>query len=110
MPEPTLQDIFGANATQTATDIIIKKADLPLTAAAVNRGEQVLAAIIKRAETPLSSTNFATNSDQSISIGVGYDSVTYRTVGSAQVPYMQNQLTVNFAKIQSNAGITPDDY
>jgi hypothetical protein len=110
MAEPTLQDIFGANATQTATDIIIKKADLPMTAAAVNRGEQVLAAIVKNASPVLTATNFNTNPDQSITIGAGFDQLAYRTVGNDQLTYLQNQLTLSFAKLQPSAGLTPDEY
>lgn len=110
MSEPTLQEIFGANATQTATDIIIKKADLPMTAAPINRGEQVLAAIVKKNSTSLTAANFNTNPDQSITIGTGFDSLAYRTVGTEQLTYLQNQLTISFAKLQSSTGITPDDY
>jgi hypothetical protein len=110
MADPTLQDIFGANATQTATDIIIKKADLPMTAAATNRGEQVLAAIVKNASPVLTATNFNSNPDQSITIGTGFDQLAYRTVGNDQLTYLQNQLTLSFAKLQASTGITPDDY
>jgi D-alanyl-D-alanine dipeptidase len=110
MSEPTLQNIFGANATQTATQIIIQKADLPMTASATNRGEQVLAAIVKNASTSLTATNFNTNPDQSITIGTGFDQLAYRTVNDVQQTYLQNQLTLSFAKLQSSTGITPDDY
>jgi hypothetical protein len=110
MSEPTLQQIFGANATQNATDIIIKKADLPMTAAATNRGEQVLAAIVKYATPALTATNFNANPDQSITIGTGFDQLAYRTVNNVQETYLQNQLTLSFAKLQSSTGITPDDY
>jgi hypothetical protein len=110
MAEPTLQEIFGTNATQTATDIIIKKADLPMTAAASNRGEQVFAAIVKKAATNLTTTNFGTNPDQSINIEAGFDSLVYRTVGTVQSTFLQTQLNVNFNKPQTSAGVTPDDY
>jgi hypothetical protein len=40
-------DIFGINATQSATDIAIKKTDFPqLTPLATNNGEQILAAVL----------------------------------------------------------------
>jgi hypothetical protein len=110
MAEPTLQQIFGANATQNATDIIIKKADLPMTAAATNRGEQVLAAIVKNATSALTAANFNTNPDQSITIGTGFDQLAYRTVGNDQITLSQSQLTIGFAKPYTTAGITPDDY
>jgi hypothetical protein len=110
MAEPLLTDIFGAGATQTATTITILKADLPMTAAAVNRGEQVLAAICKKASGTLTTANFTTNTDQSITVSAGYDSLVYRTVGTDQSTFLQSQLTVNFAKLQTSSGITPDDY
>jgi hypothetical protein len=110
MAEPTLQEIFGAGATQTATTVTISKADLDLTASAANRGEQVFAAMCKKAGVNLTNANFGTNIDQSTNIAAGYDQLIYRTVGTTPTAYLQNQLTINFAKVQSSAGITPDDY
>jgi hypothetical protein len=110
MAEPTLQEIFGAGATQDATTITILKANLPMTSAAVNRGEQVFAAIVKKASTVLTTTAFATNANQSITIAAGFDSLTYRTIATVQETLLQTQLTLNFAKAQSSLGVTPDDY
>jgi len=110
MAEPTLQEVFGAGATQTATTITILKADLGITATANNRGEQLFAGIVKKATTNLTTANFATNADQSIVINTGFDSLVYRTINNVQTTYLQNQLTINFAKIQTSVGITPDDY
>jgi S-adenosylhomocysteine hydrolase len=110
MAEPTIQDIFGAGATQTATAITILKADLDMTAAAVNRGEQSFAAIVKKAATYLNATNFALNVDQSIEVADGFDSIVYRTINNATATYLQTPLTVNFRKVQTTAGVTPDDY
>jgi hypothetical protein len=110
MAEPTLQDILGAGATQTATTITILKSDLPMTAAAVNTGERIFAAMVKKAQTPFSTANFAANPDQSINIAAGFDSIVYRTANNVQTANLQTQLTVNFTKPQTSAGITPDDY
>ncbi len=110
MAEPTLQDIFGAGATQDATTITILKANLPMTASATNRGEQIFAAIVKKASTKLTTTEFATNGDQSITIATGFDSLAYRTIGTVQETLLQTQLTINFAKVQPTSGVTPDDY
>lgn len=110
MAEPTLEEIFGAGATQTATTITILKSDLPMTATAVNRGEQTFAAICKKASTALTIGTFNTNGDQSINIAPGFDSLAYRTIGTVQQTLLQTQLTINFGKVQSSAGITPDDY
>lgn len=110
MAEPTLQDILGAGATQTATTITILKSDLPMTAVAVNGGERVFAAIAKKASSVLTTTAFAANADQSINIAAGFDSIVYRTFNNVQASYLNTQLTFNFAKIQTTAGVTPDDY
>ncbi|MCF2146460.1 hypothetical protein IQ276_008350 [Desmonostoc muscorum LEGE 12446] len=48
----TLQDLFGVNAVQTATELVIKKADLVavgLTPTATNHAEQLLVAIVLKA-------------------------------------------------------------
>lgn len=48
----TLQELFGVNATQTATELVIKKADLAavgLTPTANNRAEQLVVAIVLKA-------------------------------------------------------------
>ncbi|MDZ8096715.1 MAG: hypothetical protein RMZ42_32975 [Nostoc sp. DedQUE05] len=48
----TLQELFGASAFQTATELVIKKSDLvavKLTATANNRAEQLLVAILLQA-------------------------------------------------------------
>jgi hypothetical protein len=110
MAEPTLQEVFGAGATQTATTITILKADLDMTATATNRGEQCFAAIVKKASGKLTTTEFATNANQSITIAAGFDSLAYRTIGTVQETLLQTQLTLNFAKVQTTSGVTPDDY
>ncbi|MBD2516867.1 hypothetical protein H6G93_17950 [Nostoc sp. FACHB-973] len=48
----TLQDLFGVNAVQTATELVIKKTDLVavgLTPQTDNRAEQLLVAILLKA-------------------------------------------------------------
>lgn len=53
----SLQELFGINATQTAEELIIKKADLPfLTASENNRAEQLLVGIILRASLAVNET------------------------------------------------------
>jgi hypothetical protein len=110
MAEPTLQEVFGAGATQTATAITILKADLSMTASATNRGEQLFAAIVKKASVNLTEANFALNTDQSINIAAGFDSLVYRTIASTTTTLLQSQLNINFNKIQASSGVTPDDY
>ncbi len=52
MQSISIQDLFGANASQNSTELIIKKADLigvGLTIASENRTEQLLIAILIKA-------------------------------------------------------------
>lgn len=81
-----------------------------MTAAASNKGEQILAAIVKKASDKLTAANFTANPDQSISIEAGYNQTVYRTINGLQVEHLRVPLSINFAKIQQTAGITPDDY
>mgnify|MGYP003563641993 CR=1 FL=1 len=110
MAEPTLQEIFGNGATQTATTITILKADLPMTSDPNNRGEQVFAAIVKKGSSYLTTANFDLNLDQSINIQTGFDSLVYRTINGLTDTFLQTQLNINFNKAQATAGVTPDDY
>ncbi|MBD2197940.1 MULTISPECIES: hypothetical protein [Calothrix] len=109
MAEPTLTDVFGANATQTSTTITITKADLPgLTAGSNNTAESLLIAILLKAQTPLSQTNFESNLDQSIYIANGFPSFAFRGTNNDQ--YRVDQLTINAAKPDTTSTIDPDDY
>ncbi|MFN6515698.1 MAG: hypothetical protein RMY29_014550 [Nostoc sp. CreGUA01] len=109
MAEPTLQQIFGANATQDATTITITKADLPgLTASANNKGESLLAAINLKAQQYLTQANFDANIDQSIIVDKGFSSFVFRGINNDQ--YRTDQITVSLAKLDTNNTIDPDDY
>ena len=53
MPEPTLTQIFGAGAAQTATVLTIAKADLAavgLTASSTNTAESLFVALLLQAK------------------------------------------------------------
>ena len=113
MAEPTIQQVFGSGATHTATEITISKADLTsygLTASIENTAESLLAAIFLIARAFLTQSGFDANSDQSITILPGFDSIIQRDDGSGELKsYRQNQLTINLHKLDSE-GIDPDDY
>jgi hypothetical protein len=71
MAEPTLAQVFGANASQDATQLIISKADLVtvgLTASATNNPESLIVAILLKAATYLNETTQGTNPDVQITI------------------------------------------
>lgn len=113
MAEPTIQEIFGSGASQTATAITIDKADLSavgLTAGSDNTAESLLSAVLLLAKGALTQTSFDSNSDQSITIEPGFDSIIQRDDGAGNfINYRQNQITVNLYKPDSD-GIDPDDY
>lgn len=110
MAEPTLQMIFGTNATQTATTLTIQKADLPqLTATANNSGESLLAAILLLAKTILTPTRQETNPEQSITIiDDPITPVSYITRNEQR--YTQITQSINFQEIANNVGINPNNY
>ncbi|MFM6880377.1 MAG: hypothetical protein ACKPKK_06970 [Dolichospermum sp.] len=111
MPEPTLTEVFGAGATQTATTITISKEALTtvgLTATTTNSAESLLAAILLIAKNNLTETKYELNVDQSIVIGNGFRSTTVR--GNNNTPYVTDQLTVNFSKIDPQTPLDPNDY
>jgi hypothetical protein len=109
MAEPTLISVFGSNATQSASELIISKADLTtvgLTASATNTPESLLAAIIALAQPALGETSYDSNLDQSIAITDGTDSLTSR--GTAT--YRQKTKTIDFFKLDNSGTFDPDDY
>lgn len=109
MAEPTLVQVFGASATQDSTTLTITKSDLTgLTASGSNSAESLLAAIILKAQSYLTQTNFDSNTDQSIYIAAGFSSFTTRGVDNDS--YRVDQLTLNLAKLDSGATLDPDDY
>jgi hypothetical protein len=107
MAEPTLIELFGAGATQSATAITILKADLPgLTASPTNTAESLLAGIILKAGTALTTTARDANPDQSIAIEQGFDQVAYRGTNACY----QSARTITLQKLNTLASIDPDDY
>ena len=111
MPEPLLTAVFGANATQTATDLVIKKSDLVavgFTPATVNTAESLLIAIMLKFKAALTSDARDTNIDQSIAVVDGYSpSITTRN----SAIYLRNTISVEVDKLLTGADvIDPDDY
>lgn len=109
MPEPTLIQVFGSGATQSATTLSINKADLTavgLTAIIDNSAESLLVAIMLLAKNHLTTTNFGTNLDQSTTIEEGFETLTTRGTSSVR----QKQLNFNLYKVEPTVTIDPDDY
>ncbi|MFM6607443.1 MAG: hypothetical protein ACKPH3_25790 [Dolichospermum sp.] len=110
MPQPTLTEVFGSGATQTATTLTISKSALAtvgLTASQDNSAESLLAAILLIAKINLTETKFESNIDQSIVIDNGFKSTTIR---GNNTQYLTDQLTVTLAKVDPLSPLDPDDY
>ncbi|MFM6724762.1 MAG: hypothetical protein ACKPJF_09995 [Dolichospermum sp.] len=110
MPQPTLTEVFGSGATQTATTFTISKSALAtvgLTATQDNSAESLLAAILLIAKINLTETKFESNIDQSIVIDNGFKSTTIR---GNNTQYLTDQLTVTLAKVDPLSPLDPDDY
>lgn len=109
MAEPTLTQIFGANATQTATELILNKADfaaIGLTADAANTAESLFAAIVALGQQYLFEANRDLNEDQSIYIEDGLPNLITRTDGT----YRQQSKNIIFEKVDTQSTFDPDDY
>lgn len=109
MAEPTLQQIFGTNASQTSTDIILKKADFTdvnLTASATNRAEALFAAIMLKALLYLTPTNQESNVDIQITIEPSYESLVTRNSQT----YRQKTYSFNFQRLDTGTALRADDF
>jgi hypothetical protein len=111
MAEPLFTAVFGANATQDATDVTIKKADLTgvgLTPSANNTAESLLLAINLKAQEALTETARDTNIDQSVALTDGFSpSITTRN----NAIYLRNTISIEVDKELTGADvIDPDDY
>ncbi|MEH1809645.1 hypothetical protein [Nostoc sp.] len=111
MAEPTLTAVFGANATQTSTDLVIKKSDLVdtgITPSGSNTAESLLLAIVLKFKAVLTDTARETNIDQSVAVTDGFSpSITTRN----NAIYLRNTISVEVDKLLTGADvIDPDDY
>ena len=109
MAEPTLQQIFGANATQTATTLTISKADLAavgLSASATNTAESLFVGIMLLAANYLTEANQQTNPDIQVTVVDSFQSLTTRN----NQQYRQKTYSLNLQKLDASVGIDPDDY
>jgi len=110
MAEPSLTDVFGANASQTATQLIIDKTDLVsvgLSAASDNSAESLFVAIMLKAQINLNDTNQANNIDQSVSITTA---TTPSFTNRNNAVFIRDAITVEIDKPAGTLTIDPDDY
>ncbi|WP_373525087.1 hypothetical protein [Nostoc sp.] len=109
--EPTLIEVFGANATQTADTLTISKIDLTstgLTASATNTAESLLIAIMLKFKTTLTDEARDLNIDQSVAVVDGFSpSITTRN----DLIYLRNTISVEIDRLLAGANtIDPDLY
>lgn len=107
MAEPTIQQVFGTNATQDSSVLTIYKSDLTgLSPSSENTAESLLAAIILKAKAELNDTNQGNNPDQSISIDDGIGSITTRNNQN----YREYNLGITLSKLDTQSAINPNDF
>ncbi len=108
MAEPTLQQVFGANATQTLNELVIAKSDLTgLTASATNTAESLIVAILLKAKEYLNDTNQATNGDIQITVE---QSAFPQIISRNSQNYRQITFNVDLQTIDTSFNIDPDNY
>lgn len=109
MTVPALSDVFGANASQSSTQIVISKADLAsvgLTASATNTAGQLFAAIMLLAAQYYTVTQQNNNNDCDITIAQSFQSLATRNNSN----YRQTSYTINLQKPDTTAVVSPNDY
>ncbi|MEH2263819.1 hypothetical protein [Nostoc sp.] len=118
MPEPTITQVFGTNATRLASGATTPSSGLfipdsalqtaGLTTPSTASAEGHLVAVVKNAESYLTQANFDTNIDQSLIVSDGFSSFTTR--GTNNDSYRQDQKTISLAKLDTGSTINPGDY
>ena len=110
MAEPTLAEVFGAGASQTAQQIVIQKADLAsvgLSSSPNNRAEQLLVAIMMKAALALTESARTTDiANRNVSVNyVGQD-----LVNQGGQPLRRDAFTLLAYKSTILTTVDPDDY
>lgn len=110
MAEPTLQEVFGAGATQSANGLTILKADLVstgLTPVGSNKAEGLLVAILMKAALALTeAARLPDLPNRNVSCTyTGQDRVT-----QAGSPYQRDAFVVLAYKSSALVTLDPDDY
>lgn len=112
MAQETLQQVFGANANQTATTLTITKADLASTGYTPSANDPpariLLAVLINAMNNALNTTYQSTNPEVVVTIAQSsYPTIINRNNNN----YVQQSLTVGMEDLYSSSGtINPQDY
>jgi hypothetical protein len=109
MAEPTLQQVFGANATQDSSYLTIYKSDLTgLVPSSDNTAESLLVALVLQAMTELNPTKQETNVDIQVTLekSFGGDSIVTRNNQS----YRQYSYDLKLQKLDTSTTVNPSDF
>ncbi|HYW21557.1 MAG TPA: hypothetical protein VE956_20090 [Nodularia sp. (in: cyanobacteria)] len=109
--EPTLQQVFGAGATLSPTQLIIDLQNLAANGLNVStppKAEALLVALIIQARTTLTLENFEANIDQSIYTEDGFSTVASR--GENAAIYKIEPIIFNLAKLNAPTILDPNAY
>lgn len=108
MPTPSINDVFGPAATQTATTFTIAKADLPtLTPGPDNNGQELWVALLLQSAKKLNPTARGTDPDIKIEITYTGQTVFPGTDGKND---RQDSYTIVLHKDVNQEAVDADDY
>ena len=111
MPEPLLTEVFGAGASQTASQLVLLKADMVsrgLTAAAVNTSESMLVYLVLQSANVLTEANRLTDLANR-NISVSYSGQDLIDQGGANI-YLRDTYQISLYKLTTIQPIDPDNY
>jgi len=111
MAEPLLTEIFGANATQTATTLTITKADFvvnSLTPLAANTAESLLVAILLKCRIALTEEARLTNLPLR-NVTAVYSGQDLIDQGGTNI-FLRDTLQVSMYRLTTISAIDPDNY
>lgn len=112
MAEPTITQVFGSGATQTATTLTIHKAALAtvgLTADANNTAESLFVAMLLLAKNQLTVANQVLNVEQGITVA-DQDFDFQTLVSRNNAIYRQTTYSIKLQKVDTASVINPNDY
>jgi hypothetical protein len=110
MAEQDFTKVFGINATQSATEIVIKKADLQITPTATNGTDQLAAAIVRKMSEALNREHWEANAESNVYAETGTETPAFRTIGNNSETLTDIPVTFHFTLPSVQPTIVPDNY
>ncbi|ULP74158.1 hypothetical protein BDGGKGIB_03821 [Nodularia sphaerocarpa UHCC 0038] len=109
--EPTIQQVFGATASLTSTQLIISLEDLEangLDISTTPTAEALLVALLLEPRKTLNEENFGTNADQSIYFRDGFGTETVR--GEENVAHKIDVIEISLSRPKTLNILDPNAY